>query len=55
MRTPPSRTAQIAGSLLAAALIVALALLVVGARLPVLQQDLPEVQEQRDDRADDDD
>lgn len=54
MSRPPSRTAQIAGSLLAAAVIVALALLLVGARLPALQQDLPEVQEQREDRDDDD-
>jgi len=52
MSAPPSRTAQVAGSLLAAAAIVALTLVPVGARLPALQQDLPEVQEQREEEFD---
>lgn len=46
-----SRTAQIAGSLVVAAVIALLAMLLVGARLPAATEYLPELREQREEEA----
>jgi hypothetical protein len=48
---PGWRLAQVVGSLVAAALIVVVTILVVGARLPAVEGYLPELHDQREDES----